>query len=170
MRAPYRSLPHQVPHFAVLKVDFMSLNPVSLKLLTARNMRLVHNLQGSLEFPGIWHLLWCFRRRGEQSQRPKSLFTLLPPRPSFFRTYPFPPKPSLHGHDVYLLGQWVGGSIKSQAVTAILLSLSCWVQFRSYVFLGKLEERGSSQGRAKRLKKKKRKESGHDQKVYYSHV
>lgn len=103
MRAPYQSLPHQVPHFAVLKVDFMSLNPVSLKLLTARNMRLVHNLQGSLEFPGIWHLPWCFGRRGEQSQRPKSLFTLLPPRPSFFRTYPFPPKPSLHGHDVYLL-------------------------------------------------------------------
>lgn len=169
MRAPYRSLPHQVLHFAVLKVDFMSLNPVSLKLLTARNMRLVHNLQESLEFQ-VFGICPGASGGGENkvsASNPYSPSCLHDP--PFFRTYPFLPKPSLHVHDVYLLGQWVGGSIKSRVVTVILLSLPCWVQFRSYMFLGKLEERGSSQGRAKRLKKK-RKESGHNQNVYYIHV
>lgn len=70
-----------------------------------------------------------------------------------FRTYPFPPKPSLHVHDFCLLGWWVGGSIKARTVHCHHLSVPCCVQFQSYVFLGKLEDKGRSQGRAKRLKK-----------------
>lgn len=78
-------------YFGDLKA--MGLKSVSLKMLWARNMRLGDALQGSFEFPGIWYLPWHVGRREEESQCPKSLFTLLPPQPSFGRTYPPPPKP-----------------------------------------------------------------------------
>lgn len=126
MRALHRLLPHQGPHFAVLKLEFTSLKPVSLKLLLARNMRLDDNLWASLEFPGIWYLSWHFGRREEQSQGPKSLFTAQPPWPSLLG--PIFPHPSLlfHIHEFYLLWHWVEARIKLCLVIAVILFLSCF--------------------------------------------
>lgn len=121
VRALYR-LPHQGPHFAVLKVEFKSLKPVSLKLLLARNMRVGDNLWASVEFPGIWYLSWHFGRREEQSQCPKSLFTHLPPWPSLLG--PVLPHPSLlfHIYEFYLLWQCVEEYIKSWMLIAFIVS------------------------------------------------
>lgn len=93
-----------------------------------------------------------FREEGEQSQCLKSLFALLPPWPSFLG-------PTL-SHPSLLM--FVNSTCWDSGLGEVLshgghchhiLAFPCWVQFRSYVFLGKLEDKGSSKGRAKRLKK-----------------